>query len=175
MSNEDWYARYRFCSMFATCGKSVFFLAEDKLQKTYVLVKTYAKAKDEDIASQAEIFQDEARLFAVLHKRGLVRFFDQHSLDGKLSLVIDVDSACELMCTHIDREAVERAIEEDALKMAPNSEGIGYGTGVRAAVLEVVVGQAISGAPWREICAGPMKMNGIKPEEVEEEVRRRSN
>ena len=128
MSNEDWYARYRFCSMFATCGKSVFFLAEDTLQKTYVLIKRYTQAKGEDIASQSEIFQDEARLFAVLHEKGLVRFFDQHSLDG-----------------------------------------------VRTAVFEVIGGQAISGAPWREIWGGPMKRNGIKPEEVEEEVRKRNN
>lgn len=33
--------------------------------------------------------------------------------------------------------------------------------------------QALAGAPWREICSGPMKDNGITPEEVESEVERR--
>ena len=48
-----------------------------------------------------------------------------------------------------------------------------YGTGVRAQVFEVIVRQAIAGAPWREICAGPMQVNNITPEEVELEVNRR--
>jgi hypothetical protein len=48
-----------------------------------------------------------------------------------------------------------------------------YGEGVRSQVFEVIVRQAIAGAPWREICAGPMEVNGIRPEEIEEEVARR--
>jgi hypothetical protein len=48
-----------------------------------------------------------------------------------------------------------------------------YGSGVRAQVFEVIVRQALAGAPWREICAGPMAVNGISPEEIEEEVKRR--
>jgi len=43
----------------------------------------------------------------------------------------------------------------------------------RAQVLEVIVRQSLAGAPWREICSGPMKDNGITPEEVESEVERR--
>ena len=43
----------------------------------------------------------------------------------------------------------------------------------RSQVLEVIVRQALAGAPWREICSGPMKDNGITPEEVESEVERR--
>lgn len=48
-----------------------------------------------------------------------------------------------------------------------------YGRGVRAQVFEVIVRQALAGAPWREICAGPMQVNGISPDEVEAEVQRR--
>ncbi len=50
-----------------------------------------------------------------------------------------------------------------------------FGPGVRAQVFEVIVRQAIAGAPWREICAGPMRVNNISPEEVEYEVDRRLN
>ncbi|CAN5585921.1 hypothetical protein BH11CYA1_BH11CYA1_24790 [soil metagenome] len=48
-----------------------------------------------------------------------------------------------------------------------------YGAGVRAQVLEVIVRQAIAGAPWKEICYGPMEVNNISIEEVEEILRRR--
>lgn len=54
----------------------------------------------------------------------------------------------------------------------PGSPG-SYGSGVRAQVFEVIVRQALAGAPWREICAGPMSVNGISPDEVEAEVKRR--
>ncbi len=50
-----------------------------------------------------------------------------------------------------------------------------FGPGVRAQVFEVIVRQAIAGAPWREICAGPMQVNNIDPGEVEYEVDRRLN
>lgn len=43
----------------------------------------------------------------------------------------------------------------------------------KAQVFEVIVRQALAGAPWREICAGPMQVNNITPEEVEVEVQRR--
>ena len=56
----------------------------------------------------------------------------------------------------------------------PFSQGQGsYGSGVRAQVFEVIVRQALAGAPWREICAGPMQVNNITPDEVESEVKRR--
>jgi uncharacterized Zn finger protein (UPF0148 family) len=48
-----------------------------------------------------------------------------------------------------------------------------HGAGVRKQVFEVIVRQAIAGAPWREICEGPMKVNGIDPEDIEAEVARR--
>jgi Ca-activated chloride channel homolog len=53
--------------------------------------------------------------------------------------------------------------------------GGSYGSGVRAQVFEVVVRQAIEGAPWREICAGPMQVNNISEEEVIQEVARRGH
>jgi hypothetical protein len=48
-----------------------------------------------------------------------------------------------------------------------------YGSGVRAQVFEVIVRQALAGAPWQDICHGPMQVNNISPEEVEAEVKRR--
>lgn len=50
-----------------------------------------------------------------------------------------------------------------------------YGLEVRAQVFEVIVRQALAGAPWREICAGPMATNQISEESVEQEVERRLN
>jgi len=44
---------------------------------------------------------------------------------------------------------------------------------LRQSVLEIVVKQAIAGAPWREQCRGPMEINGITEAEVEAEVTRR--
>lgn len=51
-------------------------------------------------------------------------------------------------------------------------ESEGY-SGVRGQVFEVVVRQALAGAPWREICAGPMQEHNITAEDVEAEVERR--
>lgn len=45
-----------------------------------------------------------------------------------------------------------------------------YGLGVRAQVLEVIVRQALAGAPWQEICAGPMRVNRITNREVYEQI-----
>ena len=44
---------------------------------------------------------------------------------------------------------------------------------VRAQVFEVIVRQALAGAPWREICAGPMAVNNITEEQIDAEVNRR--
>lgn len=46
---------------------------------------------------------------------------------------------------------------------------------VRQQVFEVIVRQAIAGAPWREMCAGPMTVNSITEDEILEEVERRRN
>ena len=42
-------------------------------------------------------------------------------------------------------------------------------------VFEVIVRQALAGAPWREINAGVMKFNSIQIHEVEFEVKRRQS
>lgn len=49
-----------------------------------------------------------------------------------------------------------------------------YGTAVRQQVFEVIVRQAIAGAPWRLICKGPMMINKITEAEIEAEVARRN-
>jgi hypothetical protein len=48
-----------------------------------------------------------------------------------------------------------------------------YGAGVRQQVLEVIVRQALAGAPWKEICKGPMLVNGITEDEVNAEIAKR--
>ncbi|CAN5296807.1 hypothetical protein BH10CYA1_BH10CYA1_28890 [soil metagenome] len=48
-----------------------------------------------------------------------------------------------------------------------------YGEGVRSQVFEVIVRQGLAGAPWRIICAGPMQVNNISPDDVEAEINRR--
>ena len=52
-------------------------------------------------------------------------------------------------------------------------DGSKYGPFVRASVFEVIVRQAIAGAPWQEICSLPMQVNNITIEEVEEELQKR--
>lgn len=61
-------------------------------------------------------------------------------------------------------------------KAAQNAGAYGYsnyGSGVRQQVCEVIVRQAMAGAPWRQICAGPMQVNNITEKEILEEVERR--
>lgn len=54
-----------------------------------------------------------------------------------------------------------------------SSQSGSYGMGVRQQVFEVIVRQALNGAPWREICETPMKVNNITEEEVQTEIDRR--
>jgi len=72
----------------------------------------------------------------------------------------------------------QNAIAQQAMPKPPTPQNFvpgsgSYGIGVRAQVFEVIVRQALAGAPWREICAGPMQVNNITPDEVESEVKRR--
>jgi tetratricopeptide (TPR) repeat protein len=46
---------------------------------------------------------------------------------------------------------------------------------LRQAVMEIVVKQAVAGAPWKELCRGPMEINGITEAEIEAEVSRRKS
>jgi hypothetical protein len=71
------------------------------------------------------------------------------------------------------------AVATNAVASAPAAAAVGavtvgaYGTGVRSQVFEVVVRQAAAGAPWKEICKGPMAINNITEAEIEAEVKRR--
>lgn len=63
---------------------------------------------------------------------------------------------------------------EDYLKLI-STDGEGrYGDYVRLLVFEVVVLQALAGAPWQEICALPMQVNNISQEDVEVALSQRS-
>jgi hypothetical protein len=56
----------------------------------------------------------------------------------------------------------------------PSTSGSGsYGSRVRAQVFEFIVRQAQAGDPWREIFAGPMKVNNITPQEILDELNKR--
>jgi hypothetical protein len=48
-----------------------------------------------------------------------------------------------------------------------------YGTGVRKQVFEVIVRQALVGAPWQQSCRALMAANVISEEEIEQELTRR--
>jgi hypothetical protein len=62
---------------------------------------------------------------------------------------------------------------EDDRNFVPRARNnLNYGT-IREQVFEVIVWQALAGAPWREICAGIMQIHSVSPEEIEEEVKRR--
>lgn len=49
-----------------------------------------------------------------------------------------------------------------------------YGSCIRSQVFEVIVRQGMAGAPWREICEGPMQVNNITEAEIQAEIDRRS-
>jgi len=50
-----------------------------------------------------------------------------------------------------------------------------YRTGVRQQVFEVIVRQAMAGAPWQDICRGPLEVNEISEEEILVELERRKS
>lgn len=49
-----------------------------------------------------------------------------------------------------------------------------YGGSIRSQVFEVIVRQGMAGAPWREICQGPMQVNNISEAEIQAEINRRT-
>lgn len=69
-------------------------------------------------------------------------------------------------------QAAAKSYGRDGMTQRPAGEDP-IGSGVRGQVFEVIVRQAITGAPWKAICKGPMIVNQISEEEVEEEVKRR--
>ncbi len=71
------------------------------------------------------------------------------------------------------RERLAAAIPPGTATPFPGAGPGAYGAGVRAQVFEVIVRQALGGAPWEEICAGPMSVCNINPQEVKDEVARR--
>lgn len=58
-------------------------------------------------------------------------------------------------------------------KVRQTTATVDYSAGVRQQVFEVIVRQAMAGAPWREMCAGPMAVNNINDDEIMAEVERR--
>lgn len=83
---------------------------------------------------------------------------------------------CGISCGPFNDPVTDQEVDDIYGRMYKKREPFvrgSYGSGVRQQVLEVIVRQAIAGAPWREICAGPMEVNQITVEEVEEEIRRR--
>lgn len=86
-------------------------------------------------------------------------------------------------CPNCGTAQHETSVMQEYLRSVDNTDDIParqkntaeskYGAGVRSQVFEVIVRQAIAGAPWQEICLGPMQVNNITIEEVEEELRKR--
>jgi Ca-activated chloride channel family protein len=68
----------------------------------------------------------------------------------------------------------DRLCQEAPQSATPFSAGqSSYGSGVRSQVFEVIVRQAMAGVDYENVCAGPMQVNNISREEVEQEVSRR--
>jgi hypothetical protein len=78
----------------------------------------------------------------------------------------------DLNAQRLQRE-IARGRKESPASAKSLKGGGSYGSGVRAQVFEVIVRQGMAGAPWRSICAGPMRVNNIDPDEVQAEVDRR--
>ncbi len=80
------------------------------------------------------------------------------------SVAATTAAGATVAATAVAATAATRASAGSVLAVSP------YGTGVRAQVAEVIVRQALAGAPWKEICKGPMHVNGITEDEIEKEV-----
>jgi hypothetical protein len=108
---------------------------------------------------QAELERDIASLIEI-------RSWDKETKDHGNEAPIDLNAQ------RIQRHQIDGP-QKRAKPSSPAPKGGSYGSGVRAQVFEVVVRQGIAGAPWRSICAGPMMVNNIDPDEVQAEVDRR--
>ncbi|MBX9948382.1 MAG: zinc ribbon domain-containing protein [Candidatus Obscuribacterales bacterium] len=88
----------------------------------------------------------------------------------------DIDSIFEKMLNKV-QHSVEQAKRPKQPKQPKQPRQIvvtaDYTSGVRSQVFEVIVRQALAGAPWRELCAGPMVVNNIAEDEILAEVERR--
>lgn len=114
MTNTDWYERYRFVQPLGQCGNAVLYLAKDKTEDAFVVMKQYIlpNPNPEQAERQLEMFHDEVRLCTILHGKGMIRYFRSVEAEGKLFLAMDPQSLCDYVCTHLKLERVERAIQE---------------------------------------------------------------
>lgn len=87
-------------------------------------------------------------------------------------VVIDIDEDSDPSFAEL-KDVTEGKVTQSSPPSIDPSDKPAYGEGVRAQVFEVIVRQAIAGAPWQEICKGPMQINNISAKEVEAEVKRR--
>lgn len=118
----------------------------------------------------------------VIKKEATLCRFCQHGLSSEhfrrcpdCAEMVRIESKLCRFCRHVfDSNSGQKQSDRSrsiSARSAPSDSS--YGSGVRAQVFEVIVRQAMAGAPWREICAGPMQVNHINPDDVEAEVRRR--
>jgi hypothetical protein len=117
-----------------------------------------------------------ARLLSERYLRGgnldLAYCFSLHLLQNLETPAPDqhkLSSDAQLILAHKIRESLEET-DRKASELKAAELPIGS---IRQQVFEVVVRQALKGAPWRELCAGPMLVNQITPEEIEAEVKKR--
>lgn len=89
---------------------------------------------------------------------------------GKFKSVLKEFSASDI--DNIFEKMLNKA-QKGVEKVRQTTATVDYSAGVRQQVFEVIVRQALAGAPWREICAGPMAVNNINDDEIMAEVERR--
>jgi hypothetical protein len=70
--------------------------------------------------------------------------------------------------------AAHAAVSTVAATAAVATSATAVGGSIRSQVFEVIVRQGMAGAPWREICQGPMQINNISEAEIQTEINRRT-
>jgi serine/threonine protein kinase len=93
VTDNDWFARYKFLQPIGQGGMGTVFLAEDRAQNnaTRVIKQMIHKAGDEFERNESvRLFKREAEILRTLDHSGIVKIHDSHvSDDGKYFLVMD--------------------------------------------------------------------------------------
>ncbi len=117
---SDWFNKFDFVSPLTEWGASIYYLGFIKATRKPIVIKQYIATTNElDLRRQAECFQDEVRLFTLLRTKGIVDWFDYHTEPGRFFLVFDVSAACQLVCSDLKAENVDRAIKSAGVAAQP--------------------------------------------------------
>ncbi len=114
---SEWFNKFDFVSPLTEWGMSMYYLGFLKTTRKPIVIKQYVspdswgEIAEEMMRRQSECFQDEVRLFAMLLDEGIIEYFDYHTEPGRFFLVFDVQAACQLVCSDLKAENVDKAIK----------------------------------------------------------------